>query len=34
MLTVTEKAAEQLKEIMKREHTEDAAIRLYVSGVG
>ena len=34
VLTVTGKAADQLKEIMNREHTEDAAIRLYVSGVG
>jgi|LSQX01.2.fsa_nt_gb Fe-S cluster assembly iron-binding protein IscA len=34
MLAVTGKAAEQFREIMKREKVEDAAIRLYVSGVG
>ena len=34
MLTVTEKAAAQLKVILEREKTEAAAIRLYLSGVG
>jgi|LSQX01.3.fsa_nt_gb Fe-S cluster assembly iron-binding protein IscA len=34
MLTVTEKAAAQFKEIIERENIEEAAIRLYVSGVG
>lgn len=34
MLTVTEKAVAQLKEIMGQENKEEAAIRLYLSGVG
>lgn len=34
MLKVTEKAAEQIKEIIERENKENVAIRLYVSGVG
>jgi len=34
MLAVTDKAAAELREIMKREKKEDAAIRLFISGVG
>ncbi len=34
MLTVSEKAAAEFKEIMQRENSEAIAIRLYVSGMG
>jgi|GEM_PF-884057 Fe-S cluster assembly iron-binding protein IscA len=34
MLSVTSKAAAELKEIMKRENKEGAAVRLFISGVG
>ncbi len=34
MLTVTDKATAQIREIIKRENIEDAALRLYISGVG
>lgn len=34
MITVTEKAARQFKEIIEREKKDKFAIRLYVSGVG
>jgi|BioPla2DNA2_1021312.scaffolds.fasta_scaffold20454_4 Fe-S cluster assembly iron-binding protein IscA len=34
MITVTEKAVRQFKEILEHEEKENFAIRLYVSGVG
>lgn len=34
MITVTEKAAARLEEIIGQEHGKESAVRLYLSGVG
>lgn len=34
MITVTEKAAARLKEVISQEQAEKAAVRLFLSGVG
>lgn len=34
MVTITEVAAEKVKEVLKKQNREDAFLRLYLAGIG